>query len=141
MCPITILALEEDYLYVASSSIKDAGTGLFTAIKIYKDEIISIYTGELLSSKESIKRAERQENQYFITLLNGKTLDSKHTPGFAKYANDAHLSSFKNNAKIALNDKNQVCLIATKNISKYSEILTSYGKTYWLAHSKVNNQK
>lgn len=141
MCPITILALEEDYLYVASSSIKDAGTGLFTAIKIYKDEIISIYTGELLSSKESIKRAEKQENQYFITLLNGKILDSKHTPGFAKYANDAHLSLFKNNAKIALNDKNQVCLIATKNISKYSEILTSYGKAYWLAHSKVNNQK
>jgi hypothetical protein len=141
MPPNTILAPEIDYLYTALSSINDAGQGLFTAIKIYKDEIISVYTGELLSNKESIKRAERQENQYFITLLSGKTLDSKHTPRFAKYANDAHLSLFKNNAKIALNDKNQVCLIATKNIAQYTEILTSYGKAYWLAQSIVNNQK
>lgn len=133
----SISALEEDYLYISASNISNAGTGLFTAIKIYKDEIISIYTGESLSTKESSKRAENKENQYFITLLNGKILDSKHTPGFAKYANDAHLSIFKNNAKIALNDKNQVCLIATKNISKYTEILTSYGKAYWELHSKT----
>lgn len=133
----SISALEEDYLYISISNIPNAGTGLFTAIKIYKDEIISIYTGEILSTKESNKRAENKENQYFITLLNGKILDSKNTPGFAKYANDAHLSVFKNNAKIALNDKNQVCLIATKNISKYTEILTSYGKAYWVLHSKT----
>jgi hypothetical protein len=128
---------ESDFLYLQASNIPNAGQGLFTAIKIYKDEIISIYTGEVLSTKESNKRAEIGENQYFITMLNGKILDSKHTPGFAKYANDAHLSVFKNNAKIALNDKNQVCLIATKNISKYTEILTSYGKAYWVAHSKT----
>ena len=128
---------ESDYLYLQASNIPDAGTGLFTAIKIYKDEIISIYTGEILSTKESKKRSENKENQYFITLLNGKILDSKHTPGFAKYANDAHLSVFKNNAKIALNDKNQVCLIATKNISKYTEILTCYGKAYWELHSNT----
>jgi hypothetical protein len=66
MPPNTILAPEIDYLYMAISSINDAAQGLFTAIKIYKDEIISVYTGELLSNKESIKRAERQENQYFI---------------------------------------------------------------------------
>jgi hypothetical protein len=128
---------ESDFLYLQASNIPNAGQGLFTAIKIYKDEIISIYTGEVLSTKESNKRAEIGENQYFITMLNGKISDSKHTPGFAKYANDAHLSVFKNNAKIALNDKNQVCLIATKNISKYTEILTSYGKAYWVAHSKT----
>jgi hypothetical protein len=128
---------ESDYLYLQASNIPNAGTGLFTAIKIYKDEIISIYTGEVLSTKESNQRAELGENQYFITMLNGKILDSKHTPGFAKYANDAHLSEFKNNAKIALNDKKQVCLIATKNISKYAEIYTSYGKAYWELHSKT----
>jgi hypothetical protein len=128
---------ESDYLYLQASKIPNAGTGLFTAIKIYKDEIISIYTGEILSTRESNKRAEIGDNQYFITLLNGKTLDSKHTPGFAKYANDAHLSLFKNNAKIALDDKNQVCLIATKNIPQYAEIFTSYGKAYWQLHSKT----
>ena len=141
MHPNAILAPEMDYLYTTLSSIKDAGQGLFTAIKIYKDEIISVYTGELLSSKESIRRAESNENQYFIALLSGKILDSKHTPGFAKYANDAHLSLFQNNAKIALNDKNQAYLIATKNIAQYTEIFTSYGKAYWLAQSKLNNKK
>ena len=131
LSPNSISALEEEYLYVASSSIKDAGSGLFTAIKIYKDEIISIYTGEILSTKESNKRAENKENQYFITLLNGKILDSKHTPGFAKYANDAFGSSLKNNAKISLNEQQEVCLIATKKIKTGEEIFCSYGDHYW----------
>ena len=59
-------------------------------------------------------------------------LDFKHPPGFTKYANEAQLLIFKNNAKIALNHKSPVSLIDTKNISKYTEILTSSGKAYFV---------
>ena len=34
---------EEDYLYVQDSEIPNSGKGLFTAIKIYKNEMISLF--------------------------------------------------------------------------------------------------
>ena len=37
-----IEASESDYLYIKESQIPHAGNGLYTAIKIYKDEIISL---------------------------------------------------------------------------------------------------
>ena len=34
---------EEDYLYVKDSQIKESGKGLYTAINIFKDEVISVF--------------------------------------------------------------------------------------------------
>ena len=36
----SIEALETDYLYIHASQIPNSGKGLFTAINIYKDEIV-----------------------------------------------------------------------------------------------------
>ena len=47
-----IHAPETDYLYIDNSRIAGAGRGLFTAITIYKDEIIAVYTGETITEKE-----------------------------------------------------------------------------------------
>jgi uncharacterized protein len=127
--------VEEDYLYTATSQIENAGLGLFTAIKIYQGEIISIFKGEILEDAEAKIRETRGENEYFISLLNGKMMDSKFVDCFAKYANDAEGkfgSKFKNNAKISLDDDNNVCLIATKNIQKNGEVFASYGAAYWV---------
>ena len=38
-----INAPESDYLYVQTSQLPNAGKGLFTAITIYKEEIISYF--------------------------------------------------------------------------------------------------
>lgn len=38
-----IQAEESDYLYIQTSQLPNSGKGLFTAIDIYKDEIISIF--------------------------------------------------------------------------------------------------
>ena len=43
----TIDANEEDYLYIQKSQIENSGNGLFTAIEIYKEEIISVFTSSL----------------------------------------------------------------------------------------------
>jgi uncharacterized protein len=40
---------ESDYLYTKTSQIPDSGNGLFTAIPIYKDEIIAVFKGEILT--------------------------------------------------------------------------------------------
>jgi hypothetical protein len=134
-----INASEEDYLYIQQSQIHNSGKGLFTAIKIYKDEIITLFKGKVLSNLEAETIAKSGNDQYFINLLNGTILDSNFVECFAKYANDASgfsVSAFKNNAKIALDEKENVCLIALKNIKASEEIFCSYGKSYWKKHGK-----
>ena len=64
-------------------------------------------------------------------------MDSMSVKCFAKYANDAtgfSKSDFKNNAKISLDDKGNVCLIATRKIKQEEEIFCSYGRKYWQKH-------
>jgi SET domain-containing protein len=128
---------EVEYLYIDTSLIIGAGKGLFTAINIHKNEIISIYKGELLQEKSANRRIELGQNDFFMNLPNGKILDAKNTDCFAKYANDAkgvQSSSYKNNALITVNHKNQICLVARVNIKAGSEIFCSYGKAYWINH-------
>jgi hypothetical protein len=98
-----IQAEELDYLFIQASQIPNSGKGLFTAIEIYKDEIISIFKGEVLSHSEAEFRIRNAADTYFMNLLDGTILDCRNTDGFAKYANDASgfsKSDFKNNAKI-----------------------------------------
>lgn len=129
-----IQAQESDYLYIQDSQLTNAGKGLFTAIPIYKEEIIAYYGGEILSEQKVVKRIGVNKDQYFINLLDGTTLDSINSNCYAKYANDAKgltASNFKNNANISLDEAQQVCLIATKKIKAGEEIFCSYGKKYW----------
>lgn len=132
--PDSIDAKEGTYLYVQLSQLPNAGKGLFTSIDIFKDEVISIFKGEVLTDKEAAKRAKNKEDDYFINMLDGTILDSKMVACFAKYANDSQglkKSTFPYNAEIGLNDDEEVCLIATKKIKTGEEIFCSYGKKYW----------
>jgi len=129
-----INAEESDYLYVATSQLSDSGNGLFTAIPIYKEEIIAVFKGEILSETEAKTRASHGNDAYFMNLLTGSILDCQNTECFAKYANDAAgivRSAFKNNSKITLDENGTVCLVALKNIETSEEIFCDYGKKYW----------
>jgi uncharacterized protein len=136
----TIEAPEADYLYTQVSQIIESGMGLFTAIDIYKDEVITLFKGEILTSEQAQLIADRGEDQYFINLLDGSIMDSKHVDCFAKYANDANgfsVSKFKNNAYIGLDENESVCLIAKSKIKAGSEIFCGYGKKYWEKHNGI----
>lgn len=134
----TIEAPESDYLYIQPSQIKNAGNGLFTAMEIYEDEIISLFKGEVISNQEAKTRAEQNKDQYFINLLDSTIMDSMHTDCFAKYANDAEglssHSNLKNNVIITLDDDSNVCIKASRNIEPGEELFCSYGKSYWEKH-------
>jgi len=135
---LKIEAPESDYLYIENSQIQNAGKGLFTAIEIYKHEVISIFKGEILTEIEAKIRVENGNDRYFINMIDGTIMDSMYVDCFAKYANDAEAfenSEFKNNSKITLDDDNNVCIIATKNIKSNNEIFCSYGKRYWKKHN------
>lgn len=134
---LKIEAPESDYLYIEKSQLSNAGDGLFTAIDIYKHEVIAIFKGEILTEIEAKNRVENQKDKYFINMIDGTIMDSMQVDCFAKYANDAEAfanSTFTNNGKISLDDENNVCIIATKKIKSKSEILCSYGKRYWKKH-------
>jgi SET domain-containing protein len=134
----TIEALESDYLYIQPSQIEKAGNGLYTAIDIFKNETISLFKGEIITNKEAKKRVKKNNDSYFINLLDGSIMDSIHTDCYAKYANDAEgisNNSFKNNAEITLDDDDNVCIQAIRAISSGQEIFCSYGKPYWKKHS------
>jgi len=140
----TIDCPEEDYLYIKDSQIEGAGKGLFTAIKIFKDEIISVFKGEILTSFEIKKRMQNNTDSYFINMVDGSIMDSMHVKCFAKYANDAEGTSrsvFKNNSKISLDENDNVCIVATKNIKAGEEIFCSYGKQYWSKSLRFDNFK
>lgn len=129
-------AEEQDYLYVEQSQIAEAGNGLFTAIPIYKDEVICIFKGEYLSNEEALKRALIGEDRYFINMVQGGIMDSMHTSCFAKYANDVVGTSNKTNSKISLDEKDNICIVATRKIAVGEEIFCSYGKQYWKKYQK-----
>lgn len=130
-------APESDYLYLGVSQLPNAGKGLFTAIPIYKDERVALFKGKILSQSQAILRATKGKDQYFISLLDGSILDSKNSPCFAKYANDAmgsNLTNFKNNTKIAFDDDGHLGIIATRHIKSGEELFCGYGKSYWKKH-------
>ncbi len=132
-----IEAPESDYLFVAPSTIENAGKSLFSAIDIYKNEIIALFKGEILTDFEAQKRVKVKKDAYFINMIDGTIMDSMHVDCFAKFANDAEAfktSIFKNNSKITLDDEDNVCIIATKKIKSGDEIFCSYGKKYWEKH-------
>ncbi len=134
---VNIEAVEAEYLYTKTSKLPNAGKGLFTAIDIFKDEIICYFKGKILSEDEINKIVAKEEDQYFICLLDGRIMDSKHVACFAKYANDvkgSHNDLLKNNAKITLDDEQNVCLVALKKIKSGEEIFCSYGREYWAKH-------
>lgn len=133
-----IEASESDYLYVGLSQLPNSGNGLYTAIKIYKDEVISLFKGEILTETQAQRRVNKGMDKYFINLLDGNIMDSMKVKCFAKYANDAEgfsKSMFKNSSKIALDEDNEVCIIAIRNIKIGEEIFCAYGKKYWTKHS------
>lgn len=129
---------ESDYLFVKRSQIKGAGKGLFTAIDIFKDEVIAVFKGELIDDEEAFRRADKGKDKYFVIMPDGVVMDSMPVECFAKYANDAAAypnGLFKNNAKIYLDDNDQPCLTATRKIKAGEEIFCGYGKKYWKKHA------
>ncbi len=132
-----INAPEADYLFTAESLLPNAGTGLFTAIDIFKDEIIAVYGGEVLLPAEAQLRIDNGQDRYFIVQSNGTILDSQHSTCFARYANDVvgtEYGKIKNNAHIILSDKGEVCIAALRRIKANEEIYCDYGTKYWAKH-------
>ena len=121
----------QDNLRIKPSNITAAGKGLFAWKEGFKKGVkISRYTGRRLNKYQIDLKYGDKTAEYAICNGN-KCVDSNYTTdAAARFANDARKTNFKNNA--SLTGRNNFALKAKTNIQPHQEVLTSYGKEYWV---------
>jgi hypothetical protein len=133
-------------LIVKTSTIPNAGNGLFAQKAFKKGSKIAEYTGTVISAKAADKKASATDGSadYLINLSTGKVLDVFASKCLAGIANDAEgfvkTKGFANNSEIQEDDEVRVWLVATKNIPAGGEILVGYGEEYWKVWKENNNE-
>lgn len=126
------MALLEKQLYIKTSTLPNAGQGLFTKKAIPKATRIVEYKGRLTTWKE-VKHDTT--NGYIFTIKPSHVIDAKtHLKALARYANDARgivrIKGITNNC-IYVIDGDKVFIESIREIPAGGEILVSYGKEYW----------
>lgn len=112
------------------STIPHAGLGLFALENIKSGEVITEYTGELISASEFEKMGDIYDN-YEHSYLLGKEemrIDATYFGNKMKYAN--HKSHNQENCSIhpwSVNGNSVMILRAKKNIKKGQELFFNYG--------------
>ena len=130
---------------VRKSLIPNAGFGLFAARKFKKREVITEYSGAVISKEQVACKS------HIISIRDGSgmVIDGCKTPdeqeGAAQFAND-HRDKSKINAKFVHTTHyiaeppdtrsgykclGRVWLKALRNINEGEEIFVSYGRHYW----------
>jgi len=133
------------WLEVKTSTIPNAGNGLFAKKAFHKGEKIDEYTGTIISAEKADEITNNAKPgdisaDYLINLSNGKVLDCYKTKCLAGIANDAEgyvkMKGYHNNAEIQELNNNRVFLVATKDIPEGAEIFVAYGPAYWEEYKK-----
>jgi len=124
-------------LLVKKSQIPSSGMGLWAKKDFKRGEQIVIYDGERITWKECEKRNREQKGMgcYYMFINNSNCIDAQHTLwAQGRYANDAmglkRVDGLRNNARYEV-IKNNVYIVATRNIKSGEEVLVSYGRAYW----------
>ena len=122
-------------LIVKTSSLKNAGKGLFTTKSIKKGTKVIEYRGEIIDWKEYSKRVKEDKDGYLFFINKDRCIDAYSTPGYkARYANDAagisRTKGLRNNCCYHVED-NKCYILAEKDINAGEEIFVSYTKEYW----------
>ena len=134
-------SLSIDNLYLDESQIKKGGIGLFTGpYGFQKNQIIGKYGDNInyLSPKTYDERCTTNEKCYTYIFCKGSFPDPKNKcwdasdirSTITRYINDAYGSKFKNNCHFEI-IKDDVYIIASKNIKPLRELFISYGTNYW----------
>ncbi|RYZ30427.1 MAG: SET domain-containing protein [Chitinophagaceae bacterium] len=126
------MALLEKDLEIKTSTIPDAGKGLFTKVFIAKGTRIVEYKGTV-TTWDVVK--DDPTNAYIYFVKPNHVIDARdHPKMMARYVNDAkglvRNKARRNNAQFQ-NDGLRVYIVATKNIEPGEELLVEYGQKYW----------
>jgi uncharacterized protein len=127
------MALLENQLYVKTSTLPDAGKGLFTKKFIPKGTRIVEYSGTVRTWKEV--QQDEDESAYIYYVKRNYVIDALNDKkALARYANDAkglkRVKEITNNAEYE-EEGVRVFIKATKDIPARGEIFVGYGPEYW----------
>ncbi|AHF17927.1 SET domain-containing protein [Niabella soli] len=119
-------------LFVKTSTLPNAGKGLFAKVDIAKNEIVTEYLGRLAAWKDV---EDDFENGYIFHINDELVIDaSKDKGSFGRYANDAtgltRVKGLTNNAEYFEEDT-RVFIRAKRKIAAGNEVFVSYGPGYW----------
>lgn len=116
-------------LYVAPSTIKGAGMGLFTTKPIKRNTHIINYEGEKISQKEYDKRySDCDFGVYGMTLNSKWVIDARATDsGLGRYICDYRGSNSTQNVEY-LSTSRKVEIWSIRDIEAGEELLVDYGK-------------
>lgn len=118
----------EEKFEVKKSSIKKAGKGVFTKVKIKKGEHIGFYTGKILTAKQIEKEPYISSSYIMEVTKNYYILAEGKKANFTRFINHSN----KPNAEIIISKKKKTARIAAiKKIKKGEEIFYDYSDEYW----------
>lgn len=140
------MALLEKKVEVKTSTLPNAGKGLFAKEFIPRGTRIVEYKGEITTWKEV--DSNDGNNGYIYFVKKDHVIDASRSPkALARYANDARgitrVKGVTNNSEY-VEDGVKVYIEAKKDIPAGEEILVEYGKEYWdvIRHNlKVDEQR
>lgn len=127
------MAFLEKQLYVKTSTLPNAGKGLFTKKFIPKGTRIVEYKGKTRTWKEVQK--DEDESPYIYYVKRNFVIDALNDKkALARYANDARglqrVKDLSNNAEY-VEEGTRVFIEAAKDIPAGGEIFVGYGPEYW----------
>lgn len=113
-------------LYIANSTIANAGLGVFTRELIHKNTVIDEYYGDVYEISHSPSR-------YYFEIEQGVGIDAFNLPRcYMAMINDAYGSNYTVNCEFVI-DKSarRVFIKASTEIHPEQELFISYGDQYW----------
>ena len=132
--------LDNVNITVRPSTILNAGNGLFSLREFKKGEVITEYSGEVISHAEASLDKGPEYRSHFRSLESMSTVlaglkEPVMGQGAASFPNDIRAKSRYNSEFYTRWDeskgRNRVYIKATKPIHPGEEIFVSYGATYW----------
>jgi SET domain-containing protein len=115
-------------VYVAKSTIKMAGLGLFAAKVFKKGETVAEYAGERISTEKYNRRYAKEDyGAYGMSVNRNLVIDARKTSsGIGRYVCDYSGSGKKPNVEY-LEEKKKIHIVATRKILPGEEFLVDYG--------------
>jgi hypothetical protein len=132
--------LDNVNITVRPSTIPNAGNGLFSLREFKKGEVITEYSGEVISHAEASLDKGPEYRSHFRSLESMSTVlaglkEPVMGQGAASFPNDIRARSRYNSEFYTRwdesNGRNRVYIKAIKPIQPGEEIFVSYGATYW----------
>lgn len=127
---------------VKTSTIPNAGLGLFADRDFAKNEIITEYCGERIDRQEAERRRELKQQSHIISVIAmHEYIDGKHVRltekiGVASFVNDSRDPATTNAVRVVKFNpdtaSHHVVYKANRHIRAGEEIFRDYERGYWL---------